>query len=205
MGTSQAGTMAVWTTYFWLWESRSQKPEQETSDTASTIKWAHGNWSYRLCNLSLPSQLTADKPFRGPDSWSFKCNHPCLHFHQRERAILSLPILSQGLFFFLFIEFIRMTMFNKIIQISGAQFHSPSSVVHCIVCSPPQVKSPSITIYPPHPTWWVFSLFCSIPPSLELRKNMANVDKADKSHKKVLKSWHPHLYKKLERLKKQVK
>ena len=34
---------------------------------------------------------------------------------------------------------------------------------------------------------------------------MANVDKADKSHKKVLKSWHPHLYKKLERLKKQVK
>ena len=40
-----------------------------------------------------------------------------------------------------------MTTGNKIIQVSGAQFHNILSVL-CIVCSPPQVKSPSITVYP---------------------------------------------------------
>ncbi|KAF6125190.1 hypothetical protein HJG60_009715 [Phyllostomus discolor] len=50
--------------------------------------------------------------------------------------------------FFLFIEFIGVTLVNKMIQVSGAQFHSTSSV-HCVVCSPPQVRSPSITIHPP--------------------------------------------------------
>ena len=43
---------------------------------------------------------------------------------------------------------------NKINQwVSGAQFYDTSSV-YCIVCSSPQVKSPSITIYPP------YTLFC---------------------------------------------
>ena len=40
-----------------------------------------------------------------------------------------------------------MTLVNKIIQLSGAQFYNLSGV-HCIVCSPPQVKSLSTTIYP---------------------------------------------------------
>ena len=48
---------------------------------------------------------------------------------------------------FLFIEFIGVTLVNKIIQVSGAQFYNTSSV-HCIVCSSPQVKSPSFNIYP---------------------------------------------------------
>ena len=52
------------------------------------------------------------------------------------------------LFYFL-IEFMGVTLVNKIRQLSGAHFHNTSSV-HCIVCSPPQVKSPTITIYPPH-------------------------------------------------------
>ena len=67
---------------------------------------------------------------------------------------------------------IGVTLVNKIIQVSGAQFYNTSSV-HCSVCSPPQVKSPSITIYPPYPppplppwqSWhccpcpWVLSFF----------------------------------------------
>ena len=53
--------------------------------------------------------------------------------------------------FFLFIEFIGVTVVTKIIQISGAQLHS-TSCVHFIVCSSPQVKSPSVTIYMPPPT-----------------------------------------------------
>ena len=52
--------------------------------------------------------------------------------------------------FFLFIEFIGVTLVNTIIQVSAAQFYSTSSV-HCTVCSSPPVKSPSITIYPPSP------------------------------------------------------
>ena len=51
--------------------------------------------------------------------------------------------------FFLFIIFFGMTLVNTLIQASGAQFHNISSV-HCIVCSPPQVKT-LITIYPPAP------------------------------------------------------
>ena len=38
---------------------------------------------------------------------------------------------------FLFIEFIGMTLVNKIIQVSGAQFHNTSSV-YCIACLPPK-------------------------------------------------------------------
>ena len=53
--------------------------------------------------------------------------------------------------FFLFIEFIGVTLVNKITQVSGAQFYN-TSPVHCIVCLPPQVKSRSITIYPPIPS-----------------------------------------------------
>ena len=55
------------------------------------------------------------------------------------------------LIFFLFIKFIGMTLVSKIMQVSGAEFHSTSSI-YCIVCSPPQINSPSITIYPPYPS-----------------------------------------------------
>ena len=59
-----------------------------------------------------------------------------------------------GLFYFpflVFIECIGMTLGNKIIQVSGAKFY-PTSSVHHTVCSPPQVKSPSITLYPSIPS-----------------------------------------------------
>ena len=49
------------------------------------------------------------------------------------------------------------TLVNKIIQVSGVQFDNTSSA-HCVVCSPPQVKSPSVTIYPIFRQWnWIKS------------------------------------------------
>ena len=51
--------------------------------------------------------------------------------------------------FFLFIEFTGVTLVKKIIQVSGAQSHNTSRA-HCIVCSPPQVKFLSVTIYLPY-------------------------------------------------------
>ena len=50
----------------------------------------------------------------------------------------------------IFIECIGVTLVNKIVQVSRVQFYNTSSV-YCIVHSPPQVKSPSITIDPPLP------------------------------------------------------
>ena len=55
------------------------------------------------------------------------------------------------------IELIGVTLINNIIQASGVQFYHTSSA-YCTVCSPPQVKSPSIAVHPhftllnrPHP------------------------------------------------------
>ena len=56
-------------------------------------------------------------------------------------------------------EFNWVTLINKIIQISGVQFYKTSSV-YFIVCSPPQVKSPSITIYP---TFTLLTLLTPLP------------------------------------------
>ena len=44
-----------------------------------------------------------------------------------------------------------MTLVNKVTQGSGARSHNTSSA-HCVVCSPLQVKAPSITIYSPFPS-----------------------------------------------------
>ena len=63
------------------------------------------------------------------------------------KLLIDKRILEVVVFLF-FIEFTGVTLINKIIQVLGVQFYSTSSV-HCIVCSPPQVKSPSTTIYPP--------------------------------------------------------
>lgn len=52
--------------------------------------------------------------------------------------------------FFLFIKYIGVTLVNKWIQVTGAQFYMSS--VHCIVYSPPQVTSPSIFICPHLPS-----------------------------------------------------
>ena len=50
--------------------------------------------------------------------------------------------------YLLLIEFIGVALINKIMLVSGTHFYNTPSV-YCTVCSPPQVKSPSITIYPP--------------------------------------------------------
>ena len=55
---------------------------------------------------------------------------------------------SNSYMLFIFIEFIGVTLANKILQASRVQFYN-SSPVYCIVCSPLKVQSPSITIYPP--------------------------------------------------------
>ena len=58
----------------------------------------------------------------------------------KERSILN---------FFLFIELIGVTLVYNTEHISGAQFCNTLSV-HCIVCSPNQVKFLSITVYSPY-------------------------------------------------------
>ena len=56
-----------------------------------------------------------------------------------------LNIISINFFFRFLIEFFGVTLVNQIIQVSGVQFYNISSI-HCIVCSSPQVKPPSILI-----------------------------------------------------------
>ena len=56
-----------------------------------------------------------------------------------------LPLTYRFLFLFFLIEFIGVTLLNKIIQVSDIQFYDLSSI-HCIGCSPPHVKFPSVTV-----------------------------------------------------------
>ena len=62
----------------------------------------------------------------------------------------------------IFIEFIGVTLVNKLIQVSSVQF-SNTSFVYCIVCSSPKVKSPFLTIDHPPP---LYSLLLSRIPFL---------------------------------------
>ena len=68
-------------------------------------------------------------------------------------ATTNLFPISTSLFLSLFIEFIGVNWFTTI-QVSGVQHYNASSV-HCTVCSPPQVRSPSGSTFPvplpPHP------------------------------------------------------
>ena len=56
-----------------------------------------------------------------------------------------------GQAYFFFIEFIEVILVNKIIWVSDVQFYNTLAVC-CTVCSPPQLKSPSFTIYSPLPS-----------------------------------------------------
>ena len=60
------------------------------------------------------------------------------------------------------------------IKVSTVQFYNTSSI-YCIVCSPPQVKSPSFTLYPPstyfylpQPPFFLWWLLLSIQTLLEV-------------------------------------
>ena len=56
-------------------------------------------------------------------------------------------------FFYYFFHFIEFIGVRVVKNLYGFKVHnSKTSSVHCIVCSPPQVESPSITIYPPIPS-----------------------------------------------------
>ena len=50
----------------------------------------------------------------------------------------------QNLYYF--IKCIEVTLLNKFIWVSSVKFYDTSSI-YCIVCLPPKVKSPSITMY----------------------------------------------------------
>ena len=55
------------------------------------------------------------------------------------------------IYIFLFTEFIRVTLVNKIISVLGAEFHSTSSL-YCVVYSSPSSQVPihhHLSIYPP--------------------------------------------------------
>ena len=112
------------------------------------------------------------------DYVTFSFSGPCENIHQSpiglsvwafltEAATLSTGVTPEGhvfvprsdfltlsfflVFKFIFIEFIGVTLVNKILQVSGVQFYN-TSPVYCTVCSPPHLKSASITIYPPLPS-----------------------------------------------------
>ena len=60
---------------------------------------------------------------------------------------MTMTIQSKFSFNFL-IEFIEWgSIVSKVMQVAEVQFYNIPSV-YCTVCSPPEVKSPSITIYP---------------------------------------------------------
>ena len=48
---------------------------------------------------------------------------------------------------------IGVTLFNRIMWVSGVQFYNTPSV-YCIVCSPLQVRSPSSTVSPLYPLFY---------------------------------------------------
>ena len=64
-------------------------------------------------------------------------SHQC--FSPSPPPLLFLKSILKNLKFF--IEFIRVRSVNKVIWMSSVQFYNTSSV-YCIVCLPPQVKSP---------------------------------------------------------------
>ena len=85
---------------------------------------------------------------RDPENFSFSMRNS-----QRNNLISPIPSFSfpmlpltyRFLFLFFLIEFIGVTLLNKIIQVSDIQFYDLSSI-HCIGCSPPHVKFPSVTV-----------------------------------------------------------
>ena len=105
-----------------------------------------------------------------------------------------------------FIDFIAVILVNKTTQVSGAQFYNTPSG-QCVVCSPPQGRSPSITIYPPYTFFYLllpflsgnhhtiacvyeFCLFCFFPnPKLLCQANSRVNQKAENlgSHRQIVK------------------
>lgn len=90
---------------------------------------------------------------------SFLAVHPKSAAHSPGSAGPQFSLSPPPRSLFLFIEFTGVALVNTIIQVSGAQFYRTSSV-QCVVCSPPQVQSPSINTGPPSPS------STSPPPSL---------------------------------------
>ena len=94
--------------------------------------------------LPVPGVIAGSIP--APVRWLLDPKHAFLFYYTCGQLSHSLCLCS-----LFFIEFIGVSLVNTIIYISGVQLHETSSV-YCMVCSAPQVKSPSITIYPPLPS-----------------------------------------------------
>ena len=63
-------------------------------------------------------------------------------------AAFSSQVHGLSIWVFHCFEFVGVTLVNKIIWVLGVQFYNTLSV-YCIVCSPPNVQFPFITVYPP--------------------------------------------------------
>ena len=109
----------------------------------------HAKWYLTVCMFTHhdTAALPGLKPSTVPQSTRQVLQR------QPERDCWTISPLK--LFVYLFIEFIRVTLVNESIQVSGAQFYNTSSV-YCIVCSHPKVVSfhhhlsPSTLLYLPH-------------------------------------------------------
>ena len=98
-------------------------------------------------SLMHPSPMafpaTHPDPLGQYSSWTIHITLLCCRCKLIKSLTASGKPHGMGFFsFFFLIGFIMVTLVNKIIRVSGAQFHNTSSV-HCIVCSPPQVKGMS--------------------------------------------------------------
>ena len=96
----------------------------------------------------MPVDIPHRQHFKDLLAWS-KCLRWCFEQNQiscrKSWQLQSMPISFIYLFL---IEFIAVTLVNPITWVRSVRFHNTSSV-YCITYSPPWVKSPSVTVYPP--------------------------------------------------------
>ena len=111
---------------------------QRTDWQLSEGRWL-GGWTKKAKGLSK-----GKKPHRQPCRWICK-------FHAYFLRLTSFFFLLSC--FLVFKNFLLnllgwQWLIKLLIKLSGVQFYNTSSA-YCIVCSPPQLTSPSIPIYPP--------------------------------------------------------
>ena len=86
-----------------------------------------------------------------------------VHFHSKKKHLA----LCLHIWEYFFIEFIGVTLVNKIIQVSDVQVYNASSV-YCIVCSPPKSSphsSPFVPLtlsYLPYPSFPLLIIMLSV-------------------------------------------
>ena len=99
-------------------------------------------WLWQWVASTWVGSMSVD--VRADSKRSTCCTGLSLHAH----FCLFIPQCLFLFFLLIFIELIGVTLVNEITEVSAVQFYNTPSA-HCIVCSPPQVQSPSILIYLP--------------------------------------------------------